>query len=567
MATLNNLKTSSGQIINANDPNYGEYLKGGATEIQNTPTTANPIATAPVAPAPAVNPVISTADINKTTPVQVVDNAPIVQNIQSTFDKYTGNAGANDAFINGVLKVADQNYLKEKGITAESLKAKTLSQVLDLTGVGSKINGFGITVPEVKAEDKGKTVAEPIKTATQKLQDLIAENTLQTETNNANNAVVSNKAAEVTLAEANIKALDEQQSALGAKNSLEALGLKSDFLDFKKSVNVGASGRGILLNEKADATNFDLSKLSIEDGKNLANYTLARIPLVQNYNIALGNYNAVADYAKNVADAYDKSAKFQLQVLEMENTISQQEKQAYQNNINNEMEYMKNGMSPIDATQLEKVKADVLSGKTDSRIFTDPITGTSWLQPSVEDETSKALVLDMAGKYVDAGILPTDTLAVAQGKLKGSRIYQDQVRAPAGSGSGSGDSSTVKADKALIEKNLLATVGDDGFLNPDDYAGAKADWIQAGGTQAEFDSKFKQRRNPTNPNYDITQKEGTPNATSEEDITNYKEQGYSKEEVIDAGYDKNTVEEVYKKDKKGFVDTAKGVIDWLTFWK
>jgi len=37
---------------------------------------------------------------------------------------------------------------------------------------------------------------------------------------------------------------------------------------------------------------------------------------------------------------------------------------------------------------------------------------------------------------MDAGILPTDTLAVAQAKLKSSRIYQDQVRGPVGTSGG-----------------------------------------------------------------------------------------------------------------------------------
>lgn len=46
-------------------------------------------------------------------------------------------------------------------------------------------------------------------------------------------------------------------------------------------------------------------------------------------------------------------------------------------------------------------------------------------------------VYDMMGKYGDAGILPTDSFATIQTKIKGSKIYQDQVRAPVGSGGGS----------------------------------------------------------------------------------------------------------------------------------
>jgi hypothetical protein len=53
-------------------------------------------------------------------------------------------------------------------------------------------------------------------------------------------------------------------------------------------------------------------------------------------------------------------------------------------------------------------------------------------------ESEKQLVLDMAAKYADAGISPSDSLAVAQAKLAGSRIYREQVRPPASGGGGGG---------------------------------------------------------------------------------------------------------------------------------
>jgi hypothetical protein len=49
-----------------------------------------------------------------------------------------------------------------------------------------------------------------------------------------------------------------------------------------------------------------------------------------------------------------------------------------------------------------------------------------------QGDQEKALVMDLASKYVDAKILPSDSLAVAQSKLASSRIYQDQVRGPQG---------------------------------------------------------------------------------------------------------------------------------------
>jgi len=62
------------------------------------------------------------------------------------------------------------------------------------------------------------------------------------------------------------------------------------------------------------------------------------------------------------------------------------------------------------------------------------------VQPQTVQE-ERAIVADMAGKYIDAGITLDDTLAIAQGKIQNSRIYLDAVRGPIGSGSGGGSGS------------------------------------------------------------------------------------------------------------------------------
>jgi hypothetical protein len=64
-----------------------------------------------------------------------------------------------------------------------------------------------------------------------------------------------------------------------------------------------------------------------------------------------------------------------------------------------------------------------------------------------------------------------------------------------------------------IETNIKGAVGSDGFISPDDYAIAKSDWIKAGGTPADFDKKYANRRNPNNPYYQVT-------GGSSTDITN-----------------------------------------------
>jgi hypothetical protein len=62
------------------------------------------------------------------------------------------------------------------------------------------------------------------------------------------------------------------------------------------------------------------------------------------------------------------------------------------------------------------------------------------VQPQTIQE-EHALVLDYLSTYKDAGITPNDSLSVAQSKIKNSKIYQDQVRGPVGSGGGGSASS------------------------------------------------------------------------------------------------------------------------------
>jgi hypothetical protein len=64
------------------------------------------------------------------------------------------------------------------------------------------------------------------------------------------------------------------------------------------------------------------------------------------------------------------------------------------------------------------------------------------LQKLQQQQTEQSLVTDLAAKYADAGISSNDSLATAQSKLQKSKIYQDQVRGPVGSGGGGGSASS-----------------------------------------------------------------------------------------------------------------------------
>lgn len=70
----------------------------------------------------------------------------------------------------------------------------------------------------------------------------------------------------------------------------------------------------------------------------------------------------------------------------------------------------------------------------------DPGFANVWEIKPQGSTDERTLVLDLIKKYGDAGILPSDSLAVAQEKQKGSLIYQNSVRAITGQGAKTGSS-------------------------------------------------------------------------------------------------------------------------------
>lgn len=86
---------------------------------------------------------------------------------------------------------------------------------------------------------------------------------------------------------------------------------------------------------------------------------------------------------------------------------------------------------------------------------------------------------DMASKYVDAGILPTDDPATIGQKIKNSAIYREQVRPPS---SGGNDGSELNNDINSTVSSLIAKWQSSGWLNSGsigsgEYKKAKQAWV------------------------------------------------------------------------------------------
>lgn len=93
------------------------------------------------------------------------------------------------------------------------------------------------------------------------------------------------------------------------------------------------------------------------------------------------------------------------------------------------------------------------------------------------NQQEKDLVVQYANKYPDAGITLKDSLGTAQQKIAKSRIYQDQVRGPVGSGGGkatglAGTYIIDAATDAAVKSIIASRPGDHGY--GDAYNAVKA---------------------------------------------------------------------------------------------
>ena len=163
-------------------------------------------------------------------------------------------------------------------------------------------------------------------------------------------------------------------------------------------------------------------------------------------------------------------------------------------------------------------------------------------------------------------IAEAKTLGVPYGTTKQEAINMGIT--PTTSSSSSGDKivggGITKANVELIGDNLLSQKGGDGFVSPDDYNLAKQDWVQAGGEPDEFDKKFAGRRDPDNNYYEVT---GETFAKNEKEIWEYVEEDYSKEAIVDAGYDEDTVKKIIEEKKERDKSNSPDKWEWIKFWK
>lgn len=412
---------------------------------QETANT-NPIPTPVSTPKIEVPTSLSTSQLSKTTTQpQVVDNSGLLKNIQTTYDKYGGQAGANEAFVRGALKAAGQAETPE---LIAQYSGKKLGDVISGLGLGEKITGFGVTQtskfdpitgellnptsqdvadfnskyntitdPKEIAKIKGEVTTTP-KTATDYLNEL--EASAEAMSGNIDKAYqdagVQARAEEVNRLQSELDKLDISDTVRGVMASIDAQDLKDQFAEFEKGLNEAgaetARNKGIILGQRQDEINQKLQGLSSQQVRDLATYTLNRTNLAQQIQVAQGNYQIASDIAQKSVESMKWAFDQKLKIAQERNQISKDEAEFAQQKFNNEITLAENGYVGLNPADAEQAKSDIASGKKDGIVITDPVTGQSYWKPKEASLTE--------GEYAEL-LTPTEAkaLGVPYGTTKG----------------------------------------------------------------------------------------------------------------------------------------------------
>jgi hypothetical protein len=241
--------------------------------------------------------------------------------------------------------------------------------------------------------------------------------------------------------------------------------------------------------------------------------------LQNNYNnalvesqIAQGNYDRAYEIVKETAsDAY-QGAKDQVDALLFKGEIEQKAADKLTTQLEDERDLALNGYVLIKS-------AEGLKGLTEDQIYRDPVNGNIYLKP----KPTVASTMEIGG--ITYGFDNEGNKIATYGKTETPSDSETTV-------------GISKAYISAIETGLVSRVGSDGYLSPEDYNGAKQEWINAKGTPASFDKKFKDRRNPTNKYYNV---EGAKSTND----TDFDLEGYLNQPVSTTKEKKNLIQKLF----------------------
>lgn len=310
----------------------------------------------------------------------------------STLDADTALAGYGvDAKANDELLKYYQELLTPK----ESDLSKQVSQLLGKISTGAEsLTGRGAA--QLEAEEK-----LGIQTISQALGN--------------KNTELKRKMAEINALTASYENLNQQESAKPILSAI--IGGRQSILarDYAAKKNMLTADAGLIQAELLGLQG------SLESAQNAANRAvdLMYADRESSYNAKLKQLEILQPQLEKEEARYADAMKL---VLQQQMTKMADEKQEKKDIQNLKLEAIKAGITD------QNILSQIGNAKTANEAM--QILGVN--MPSQD----KSLVIDLATKYADAGITLSDTLAQAQAKLKNSRIYQEQVRGPVGSGGG-----------------------------------------------------------------------------------------------------------------------------------
>lgn len=385
---------------------------------------------------PKIPEVVSTSDLVTPPKVEVptFNRGELLGKVTDTIGKFGGQAKANEAFVRGGLKLAGMEETPEN---IAKFTGQGLSSVAEQLGLSEQLPDFGVQeakkeeiapfdkAAEIKArEEAGKTLT--LEERIKGYQDTFG-------------AIEAGKAEDVGLTA-------KEQLANVKKAELDALG---NDIDFQKILGIEEANKradaldaGIedirsqaipmgdinnQVNEAIEEFNVTGSRMKREELLREATKIYAYNQKVTEYNLAVGDVEQARAQVQKTSDDIREYRKIAIEDMNIE-----QDEKAELQKVNDDIwEKEQAGYVPISKESFEETKEKY---GTD-RIFTDAY-GNNYLRPDQETEGEEAIVSSLISSYPDAGIALGDSLATAQGKLPTSRIYQDKVRGPVGSGGG-----------------------------------------------------------------------------------------------------------------------------------
>lgn len=123
----------------------------------------------------------------------------------------------------------------------------------------------------------------------------------------------------------------------------------------------------------------------------------------------------------------------------------------------------------------------------------------------ITDQQNKEAQLEQ--NYQDASNQAAANLAAQQwqqqfqAQQKQNSIDNAQKQQELNSAASSAKTSNPINSIGQIQGGLMSVRGKDGYVSPQDYAKAYADWVQVGGSKTSFDQMFGHLKNPSNKYY------------------------------------------------------------------